>query len=93
MTNVNELMGKLVVESKAYTLGNVSGVEVDMATWQITHLHVSLTTEATREFGFRKPILGAVTVYVPVSLIQVAGDIIALNKSREELKDVIEPHS
>ena len=93
MTNVNELMGKVVVGSKAYTLGTVNGVEVDLAMWQVTHLHVSLSTEATRELGFRKPILGAVTVYVPVSLVQVAGDIIALNKGREEMRDVIEPQS
>ena len=93
MTNVNELMGKVVVGSKAYTLGTVNGVEVDLATWQVTHLHVGLTNEATREFGFRKPILGAVTVYVPVSSVQAIGDMIALNKDREELKDVIEPRS
>ncbi len=93
MTNVNELMGKLVVGSKAYTLGTVTGVEMDMTTWQVTHLHVSLTTEATREFGFRKPILGSVTVYVPVSLVQAVGDMIALNKGREEMRDVIEPPS
>ena len=80
ITNVNELMGKVVVGSKAYTLGTVNGVEVDLATWQVTHLQVGLTNEATRELGFRKPILGAVTVYVPVSLVQAIGAIVALNK-------------
>ncbi len=80
ITNVNELMGKVVVGSEAYTLGTVNGVEVDLATWQVTHLHVGLTNEATRELGFRKPILGAVTVYVPISLIQAVADIVALNK-------------
>jgi sporulation protein YlmC with PRC-barrel domain len=91
MTSFNELMGKTVVGVKAYTLGNVDGVEMDIEKWQVTHLHVSLTDEATRELGFKKPFMGSVKVYVPVSLIQAVGDMITLNKGIKELKDVIEP--
>jgi sporulation protein YlmC with PRC-barrel domain len=91
MTSFNELMGKTVVGVKAYTLGNVDGAEMDIEKWQVTHLHVSLTDEATRELGFKKPFMGSVKVYVPVSLIQAVGDMITLNKGIKELKDVIEP--
>jgi sporulation protein YlmC with PRC-barrel domain len=91
MTSFNELMGKTVVGVKAYTLGNVNDAEVDMEKWQVTHLHVNLTNEATRELGFKKPMLGSVTVYVPISLIQAVGDVVTLNKGIKELKDVIEP--
>ncbi len=84
-------MGKTVVGAKAYTLGNVNDVEVDTEKWQVTHLHVSLTGDATREFGFKKPLMGSVTVYVPISLVQAVGDIITLSKGIKELKEVIEP--
>jgi sporulation protein YlmC with PRC-barrel domain len=84
-------MGKKVVGANAYMLGEVNGAEVDTEKWQVTHLHVSLTNEATRELGFKKPIMGSITVYVPVSLVQAVGDIITLSKGVKELKDVIEP--
>lgn len=91
VTSLNELIGKNVIGAKAYMLGEVNGAEVDTEKWQVTHLHVSLTGEATRELGFKKPLMGSLTVYVPVSLVQAAGDIITLNKGVRELKDVIKP--
>jgi len=72
-------------------LGEVTGADVDVEKWQITHLHVSLTEEATRELGFKKPFLGSVIVCLPINLIQATGDIISLNKSLKELKNVVEP--
>lgn len=91
MTSISDLMGKTVVGANAYTLGNVNDAEVDTGKWSVTHLHVNLTGDATRELGFKKPIMGSVTVFVPVSLVQAIGDIITLNKSVKELKDIIEP--
>jgi sporulation protein YlmC with PRC-barrel domain len=91
MTSVSELIGKTVVGAKARTLGSVNDVEVDTGKWLVTHLHVNLTGEATRELGFKKPLMGSVTVYVPISLAQAVGDIITLSKGIRELKDVIEP--
>jgi sporulation protein YlmC with PRC-barrel domain len=91
VTSISELMGKAVVGANAYTLGNVNDAEVDIGKWSITNLHVNLTGDATRELGFKKPIMGSVTVFVPVSLVQAVGDIITLNKSVKELRDVIEP--
>ena len=72
-------------------LGEVTGADVDVEKWLITHLHVSLTEEATRELGFKKPFLGSVIVCLPINLIQATGDIISLNKSVKELKNVVEP--
>lgn len=91
MTTMNELIGKAVIGSKAHTLGNVNDVEVDTEKWEVTHLHVSLTSEATKEFGLKKPFMGSITVCLPVSLIQAVADIVALNKDIVELRDVIEP--
>ena len=91
MVTVSKLMGKKVIGANAYTLGEVHGADVDTDKWQITHLHVSLTDEATRELGFRKPLLGSVVVCLPVSLIQAFGDVISLNKSLQELRSFVEP--
>ena len=91
MVTFSKLVGKKVIGANAYTLGEMLGADVDTGGWQITHLHASLTDEATRELGFRKPFLGAVVVCLPVNLIQAIGDVIALNKSIQELRSFVEP--
>ncbi len=91
MVSVSKLNGKKVIGANAYTLGEVTGADVDTEKWQITHLHVSLTDEATRELGFKKPLLGSVIVCLPINIIQAAGDVISLSKSITDLKNVVEP--
>lgn len=92
MVNVNALLGKSVVGADARLVGYVTGVEVELLpTWQITHLHVSLTEETTRELGYKKPFLGSVEVLLPISLVKAVGDLISLDKKVEELKDVVKP--
>ncbi len=91
MVIISKLIGKKVIGANAFMLGEVTGADVDVEKWQITHLHVSLTEEATRELGFKKPFLGSVIVCLPINLIQATGDIISLNKSVKELKNVVEP--
>lgn len=91
MVIFSKLIGKKVIGANAYMLGEVTGADVDAEKWLITHLHVSLTEEATRELGFKKPFLGSVIVCLPINLIQATGDIISLNKSIKELKNVVEP--
>lgn len=91
MVTFSRFMGKRVIGANAYTLGEVHGADVDTDKWQITHLHVSLTDDATRELGFKKPFLGAVIVCLPVSLIQAIGDVITLSKSIQELRSFVEP--
>jgi len=87
----SKLVGKRVIGANAYVLGEVTGADVDTEKWQITHLHVSLAEEATRELGFRKPFLGSVVVCLPVDLIQATGDVISLNKSIKELRNLVQP--
>jgi len=91
LVTFSRFMGKRVIGANAYTLGEVHGADVDTDKWQITHLHVSLTDDATRELGFKKPFLGAVIVCLPVSLIQAIGDVITLSKSIQELRSFVEP--
>lgn len=92
MVNVNTLLGKNVVGDDARLIGSVTGVEVELLpSWKITHLHVSLTEETTRELGYKKPFLGSVEVLIPLSIVKAVGDLISLDKKTAELKDIVEP--
>jgi sporulation protein YlmC with PRC-barrel domain len=89
---VNQLLEKNVVGDDARLIGNVTGVEVELLpTWRITHLHVRLTEETTKELGYKKPFLGSVEVLLPVSIIKAIGDLISLDKKATDIKDVVEP--
>jgi sporulation protein YlmC with PRC-barrel domain len=79
-----------VITSDAYTLGEVDGAHADIGVWNITHLDVELTKEATEELGFKKPLLGSLTVCLPINAVKQVGNVITLNKSRLELKNLKE---
>ena len=90
--NVNILLGKSVVADDARLVGIVTGVEVElMPKWEVTHLHVSLTEETTRELGYKKPFLGSVDVILPISIVKAVGDLISLDKKIDDLRDLVEP--
>ena len=79
-----------VITTDAFTLGEVTGAQGDTETWKITHLDVTLTKETTMELGFKKPILGSVTICLPVTAVKKVGDVITLNKSLIEFKSLKE---
>jgi sporulation protein YlmC with PRC-barrel domain len=82
--------GMKVITADAFTLGEIDGTHADTATWQITNLDVGLTKEATRELGFKKPMLGTLTLCLPITTVKKVGDVITLNKSLQELKSLKE---
>ena len=90
LVKASKLNGKKVVTTNAFVVGEVEGAELDTNTWQMTHLHVGLTNEALHQLGFRKPLLGGVTVCLPVSYVQAVHDVITLSKSFQELKETKE---
>ena len=87
---VSKLNGMKVITANAYTLGQVEGAHVDTDKWKLTHLDVELTKEATKELGFKKPLLGSLTVCLPVTLVKGFGDVITLKKSLQEMKNLEE---
>ena len=87
MVKTSELRGLDVITSDAFTLGEVEGTEVDTKSWRLTHLHIELTEDATKELGFRKPILGHVTLCLPVERIKAFGDVITLKGEMAGVKD------
>jgi sporulation protein YlmC with PRC-barrel domain len=87
---VGNLSGKQVITSNACNLGEVEGVQADIKTWQITHIDVDLTKEAANELNFKKPMFGSVMICVPVTAINEVGDVITLNTTLLELKNLKE---
>lgn len=79
-----------MITADAYTLGEVEGAHAETTTWTITHLDVGLTKEATRELGFRKPVLGSLAVCLPITAVKQVGDVITLNQSLREFKNLKE---
>ena len=87
---VSKLNGMIVITSDAYTLGEVYGAHVDIANWNITHLDIDLTKEATEELGFKKPFLGFLGVCLSIDAVKKVGDVITLNKTFMDLKNLKE---
>ncbi len=46
LVSASRLVGKKVIGSNAYMLGEITGADVDTEKWLVTHLHVGLTDEA-----------------------------------------------
>ncbi len=84
LVSFKELSDKFVICSGGFDLGNITGVEINTGTWQVTQLHVKLSKSASEDLGFKKR-FGSSTVSVPISLVHSVGDNILLNKSLEEL--------
>ena len=90
MISVSKLNGKKVITKNAYTLGEVEGANVDTDNWKVTHIHVSLTDEATKELGLKKPFLSSIKICLPVTLVKAFGDVITLKMPLQELKNLDE---
>ncbi len=84
---VGNMNGMKVITADAFTLGEVDGTHVDLATWRLTHLDVELTKEATKELSFKKPMFGSLKVSLPITAVKEVGDVMTLNKSLLEFKN------
>ena len=80
----DKLSGKFVICAGGFDLGEINGVEMETDTWQVTHLHVKLSKQASEDLGFKKRFRSS-TVCVPTSLVSKVGDNILLNKCLDEL--------
>ena len=85
-----DLVGKQVITSDAQVLGQIEGVEVDVSGWTVSNLFITLLKSNVKKLNFRKPILGSVTVCLPVDVIKTVGDVISLSESIQSLKYIPE---
>jgi sporulation protein YlmC with PRC-barrel domain len=89
LVSFKKLVGLKVITSKAYTLGEVTGFEVDIENWAITHLQIKLTTEASNQLGFKKRLRSS-TVCMPIGLIKAVGEFVTIDRSMDELRKTFE---
>ena len=89
MTEITSLKGKMVITKDAFNVGEITEADMDK-NWKITHVQIKLTKEATKELELKKPYLGHVTICLPVEYVRSIGDVISLNKNRNELKEIPE---
>ena len=84
MVTFKDLSDKFVICAGGFDLGQINGVEINVDTWQVTHLHVKLSKSASEDLGFKKRFRSS-TVCLPISLVSKVGDNILLNKCLDEL--------
>ena len=84
MVSFEKLLNKFVICAGGFDLGNINGLEINTSTWQVTHLHVKLSSPAAEDLGFKKRFRTS-TVCLPITLVATIGDNILLNKSLDEL--------
>jgi sporulation protein YlmC with PRC-barrel domain len=85
MVEIGRLFWKRVVTADDFAIGEIESAELDMHTWQVASLYVSLNDEATKRMGFERPYFGKVFVCLPVDTVKEVGDIVSLNKTFAEL--------
>lgn len=90
MVEIGRLFWKRVVTSDDYVIGETESAELDTVTWQIKSFYVSLNDDASEKLDFERPYFGKIFVCLPVSTVKEIGDIVTLNKTFEDLKELRE---
>ncbi len=88
MVEITRLFWKKAYTSDNFLLGEIHSADLDMTTWQINSLFVTLSEEATKAFGFKHPYLGKVVVCLPVSDVKTISETAILNNTLEELRNL-----
>ncbi len=87
---MNSLLNKKVLTSDAFDVGTVSGFELDLAGWAVTHLGVTLNSQSNKELGVRKPLLGGLAICIPVVHVDKVGDMVTLRLTFDDLRNIPE---
>jgi len=88
MVEITRLFWRKAYTSDNFLLGEIHSADLDMATWQVTSLFVTLSEEATKALGFKHPYLGKVVVCLPVGDVKTISETAILNQTLEELHNL-----
>jgi len=86
LINFEEIVGLKVVTSGAHIIGEVKGVRIDTATWEIKYLNVKLTGEAAENLGMKKRFRSS-KICIPVDMVQAVAHVVTISRSMEELEN------
>jgi len=87
---MNSLLNKTVLSSDAFDIGMVNSFELDISDWKVTHIGVTLNAQSNKELGIKKPLLGGLTICIPVANVVKVGDMVTLNLPFDDLKNLKE---
>jgi sporulation protein YlmC with PRC-barrel domain len=90
MVEIGRLFWKRVVTSDDYVIGETESAELDTVTWQLKSFYISLNDDASEKLGFDRPYFGKIFVCLPVSAVREIGDIVTLNKTFNDLRELRE---
>ena len=79
MVIASALIGRKVLTSDAYLLGQVCGVEIDVESWIVTYMKIMLSKRAVKDLRLEPPLFMDVVFSLPVKLIKEIGEKISLN--------------
>ena len=86
LVGIDELLGKSVIGTWGYHIGEVIGLDIETTTWKVTQLQLKLSNFAAKEIGVKK-VFKTPTISIPTSFVDKIGVVITLNLSIVDLKD------
>jgi sporulation protein YlmC with PRC-barrel domain len=87
----NELAGRTVLDANGCLIGRIKVPMVEMETWLVDTLRVSVARRAAGELDLAWPFWRRPTIDVPTGLVHAAGDAIILRVSLAELRETPPP--
>ncbi len=81
----DELIGKEVVGSGGWKIGNVKDVNFDQQTWRIGSLVVNLDRDVAKEFEMQKLVFKS-TIHLDVDSVKSIGDHVMLSTTKSDVQ-------
>jgi len=81
----SKIDGMDVVTVDGFNAGDVSGMNINTKKWEVTHLYIELSNDAIKELNYKKPILGSITICLPVAYIKAVGTVVTLSRPLKDL--------
>jgi sporulation protein YlmC with PRC-barrel domain len=86
LISFSQLLGKQVIGTGGFIIGEVKGASIDEKTWRVPQIYVKLTDKAATELGFKKRFRSS-TVSIPITMIQAVGDVVTMAPPLKELSE------
>ncbi len=86
LISFESIIGKQVIGTGGFILGEVKGAGIDTKTWQVPQLYVKLSDNAATELGFKKRFRSS-TVCFPTKMVQAVGEVVTIAPPLKELSE------
>jgi sporulation protein YlmC with PRC-barrel domain len=83
--NTVDLVGMQIVGQHGRIVGVITATVVDVESWQLSSVKVDLQAEVLNKLKLQHPWFGHRSVYLPVSHISGASDVLVLNEPLETM--------